>query len=31
MWWGAPLVIASGLIIFWREYRMQREKTAAAT
>lgn len=24
IWWGAPLVIASGLIIFWREYRLQK-------
>ncbi len=24
LWWGAPLVIASGLIIFWREYRLHK-------
>jgi drug/metabolite transporter (DMT)-like permease len=24
LWWGAPPVIASGLIIFWREYRLQK-------
>jgi drug/metabolite transporter (DMT)-like permease len=24
LWWGAPLVVASGLIIFWREYRLQQ-------
>ncbi len=29
MWWGAPLVIASGLIIFWREYRLQKTTAAA--
>lgn len=30
-WWlgvGAPLIIASGLIIFWREYRLQLARTA---
>ncbi len=28
IWWGAPLVVTSGLIIFWREYRLhlQREQ-----
>lgn len=25
-WVGAPLVIASGLIIFWREYRLQLQR-----
>lgn len=30
IWAGAPLVIASGLIIFWREYQRQRERVAAA-
>ncbi len=25
---GAPLIIASGLIIFWREYRLQQARTA---
>lgn len=25
-WVGAPLVIASGLIIFWREYRLQQRR-----
>ncbi|MGE0114181.1 MAG: DMT family transporter [Steroidobacteraceae bacterium] len=32
IWFGAPLVMASGLIIFWREYRLQllrlRDETA---
>ncbi|MGC3982290.1 MAG: DMT family transporter [Steroidobacteraceae bacterium] len=28
-WVGAPLVMASGLIIFWREYRLQRLTSAS--
>ncbi len=28
IWVGAPLVIASGLIIFWREYRLQQQRNA---
>ena len=30
LWLGAPLIIASGLYIVYREHRLQREKTAAA-
>jgi drug/metabolite transporter (DMT)-like permease len=30
MWIGAPLVIAAGLIILWREYRRYQEAAAAA-
>ncbi|AHE53353.1 DMT family transporter [Sphingomonas sanxanigenens] len=29
-WWGAPLIIASGLYIVWREHRRNREVTEAA-
>ena len=28
MWIGAPLVIAAGLIILWREYRLSRARAA---
>lgn len=27
IWWGAPLVMASGLIIFWREYRLHQQRS----
>jgi drug/metabolite transporter (DMT)-like permease len=30
LWFGAPLIIASGLYIVYREHRLQREKTAVA-
>ena len=30
LWLGAPLIIASGLYIVYREHRLQREKTAVA-
>jgi drug/metabolite transporter (DMT)-like permease len=30
LWLGAPLIIASGLYIVYRENRLQREKTAVA-
>ena len=30
MWIGAPLVIAAGLIIVWREYRRYQEAAEAA-
>ena len=30
LWFGAPLIIASGLYIVYREHRLHREKTAAA-
>ncbi|NNM77168.1 DMT family transporter [Sphingomonas sp. ID1715] len=30
LWLGAPLIIASGLYIVYREHRLHREKTAAA-
>lgn len=29
-WWGAPLIIASGLYIVWREHRRKREVTETA-
>lgn len=29
-WLGAPIIIASGLYIIWREHRLQRERTAVA-
>lgn len=29
IWWGAPLVIAAGLIIFWREYRLHKMSTVS--
>jgi len=29
-WYGAPLIIASGLYIVWREHRLHRETTDAA-
>jgi drug/metabolite transporter (DMT)-like permease len=29
MWIGAPLVVASGLIILWREYRLKKQLSAA--
>lgn len=29
-WLGAPLVIASGLIIFWREYQLQQQRRGTA-
>lgn len=29
VWAGVPLVIASGLIIFWREYRLQKQLSSA--
>ena len=30
LWFGAPLIIASGLYIVYREHQLHREKTAAA-
>jgi drug/metabolite transporter (DMT)-like permease len=29
-WMGAPLVVAAGLIIAWREHHLSRERRAAA-
>jgi drug/metabolite transporter (DMT)-like permease len=31
IWVGAPLVMASGLIIFWREYQLQQQRQASLT
>ena len=31
VWWGMPLVIASGLIIFWREYRLHLQRDQLRT
>ena len=30
IWFGAPLVVGSGLIILWREYRLKRQIIAAS-
>jgi drug/metabolite transporter (DMT)-like permease len=29
-WVGAPIIVASGLYIVWREHRLRRQKTQAA-
>jgi drug/metabolite transporter (DMT)-like permease len=30
VWIGAPLVIAAGLIILWREYRLKKQLSSVA-
>jgi drug/metabolite transporter (DMT)-like permease len=31
IWLGAPLILASGLIILWREYSLKRQLSAASS